>query len=75
MLVNTCLSVLQPENLPKAVITGKDQIDIKGKSGKKVPWDILVGLHWKYSVLHSDRSIISNELKINFQKIPSENAN
>ena len=37
MLANTCLSVLQPENLPEAVITERDQINIKGKSGKKVP--------------------------------------
>ena len=75
MLANTCLSVLQLENLPEAVITERDQINIKGKSGKKVPWDIFVGLYWKYSILQSDRSIISKALKIKFHKIPSKDTN
>ena len=37
MLANTFLLVLQPENLPKAIINGKDPIYTRGRYEKNVP--------------------------------------
>lgn len=74
-LANTCLLVLQTALLPKAVINAKDQEYARGKFGKNVPWDISMGLYLKYSVTQSNKSVTSKELKINFIKIPTEDAN